>query len=113
MDKINSYKRAFFLKGNNNLLAPCFEKLTLSPARIESNSPNRSTESCDAMNIIFWDNSYQGKLSFPRSFTARMGSSKTDIMPAPTSIAALSGAISPEETPISLMITIKGRPVAE
>jgi hypothetical protein len=56
---------------------------------------------------------YQGKLNFPRNFTARIGNNKTDIMPALTNIEALSGGISPEETPISLMIMIKGRPVAE
>ena len=59
------------------------------------------------------DKYYQGRLNFPRNLTAKMGNNKTEIIPALTSMDALSGGISPEETPISLMIMIRGRPVAE
>lgn len=56
---------------------------------------------------------YQGRIYFPYNLFASIGNSKTEIMPALTSKDALSGGISPEETPMSLIIMIRGSPVAE
>gem|GEM_PF-6197899 len=75
----------------------------------------RKRDGCSKIKIpsLCISGDYQGKIDLPRNLTARIGNNKTEIMPALTSMAPLSDGINPEDTPISLMITIRGRPVAE